>query len=90
MDRKKIILIAGGGHCKVVISVLGMSKEYEIAGIVDRSLKKGDKVSGVKVIGSDDDLADIRKTGIEYALITMGSVYDNSHRRRLFDLVVSA
>jgi len=86
MDKKKLILIGGGGHCKVVISILKKLKNYEITGIVD-NYKLNDSIKGIKVIGTDDDLEDIFKSGIKYALITVGSVKDNTKRYKLFNLV---
>jgi len=32
---KKIILIGGGGHCKVVIDTILSTNEFEIIGILD-------------------------------------------------------
>jgi len=85
MDKKKIVLIGGGGHCKVVISILKKLDNFEIVGIVD-NYKADSFISGIKIIGTDDDLKDIYKSGIRYALITVGSVKDNTKRCKLFNL----
>ena len=85
MVKKKIILIGGGGHCKVVISILKKLDNFEIAGIVD-NYKSESFISGIKIIGTDDDLKDIYKSGIHYALITVGSTKDNTKRYRLFNI----
>lgn len=85
MAKKKIILIGGGGHCKVVISILKKLDNFEIAGIVDIN-KAGSLVSGIKIIGADDDLRDIYKSGIHNALITVGSIKDNTKRYKLFNM----
>jgi len=85
MAKKKIILIGGGGHCKVVISILKKLDKFEIAGIVD-NYKSGSLISGIKIIGTDDDLRDIYKSGIHNALITVGSIKDNTKRYRLFKM----
>jgi len=55
MDKKRIALIGGGGHCKVVISILKKLDNFEIAGIVD-NYKVETLINGIKVIGTDDDL----------------------------------
>jgi UDP-perosamine 4-acetyltransferase len=86
MAKKKIVLIGGGGHCKVVISILKKLENFEIVGIVD-NYKAGSLISGIKIIGSDDDLKDIYKSGIHYALITVGSTKDNTKRYKLFNMV---
>ncbi len=85
MSKKKIVLIGGGGHCKVVISILKKLDNFEIEGIVD-NYKAGSLISGIKIIGTDNDLKDIHKSGINYALITVGSVRDNIKRYRLFNM----
>ena len=85
MAKKKIVLIGGGGHCKVVISILKKLDNFEIAGIVD-NYKAGSLISGIKIIGTDDDLRDIYKSGIDNALITVGSTKDNTKRYRLFKM----
>ena len=85
MAKKKIVLIGGGGHCKVVISILKKLDNFEIAGIVDIN-KAGSLISGIKIIGTDDDLKDIYKSGINNALITVGSIKDNTKRYRLFNI----
>jgi len=85
MAKKKIVLIGGGGHCKVVISILKKLDNFEIAGIVD-NYKSESFISGIKIIGTDDDLKDIYKSGIHNALITVGSIKDNTKRNRLFNM----
>jgi len=85
MAKKKIVLIGGGGHCKVVISILKKLDNFEIVGIVD-NYKADSFISGIKIIGTDDDLKDIYKSGIRHALITVGSVKDNTKRCKLFSL----
>ena len=86
MAKKKIVLIGGGGHCKVVISILKKLDTFEIVGIVD-NYKSESFISGIKIVGTDDDLRDIYKRGIHNALITVGSTEDNTKRYRLFNLV---
>ena len=85
MAKKNIVLIGGGGHCKVVISILKKINNFEIAGIVDIN-KTGSFISGIKIIGTDDDLRNIYKSGIHNALITVGSIKDNTKRYRLFNM----
>lgn len=86
MIKKKIILIGGGGHCKVVISQLEKLDKFEIAGIVDNYKPVGSSVMEVKVIGKDEDLENFYRKGIRCALIAVGSIKDNSKRHRLFDI----
>lgn len=85
MAKKKIVLIGGGGHCKVVISILKKLENFKIAGIVD-NYKADSFISGIKIIGTDDDLRDICKSGIHNALVTVGSIKDDTKRYRLFNM----
>lgn len=85
MDKKRVLLIGGGGHCKVVISQLKKLTEFEIVGIVDNYKPMDSLVSGIKVIGKDVDLKNFYEKGIKYALITVGSVKDNLKRAKLFE-----
>ncbi len=86
MAKKKIVLIGGGGHCKVVISILKKLDNFEIAGISD-NYQTGSLISGIKILGTDDDLKNIYKSGIHYTLITVGSIRDNAKRYELFNMV---
>jgi UDP-perosamine 4-acetyltransferase len=85
MAKKKIVLIGGGGHCKVVISILKKLNNFEIVGIVD-NYKADSSISGIKTIGTDNDLKDIYKSGIHNALITVGSTKYNTKRYTLFNM----
>ena len=83
---KKLVLIGGGGHCKSVIDVIEQQKTYEIVGIIDQKDKIGKQVLGYKIIGSDEDLKEIKKI-CEFALITIGHIHSLEPRKRLFDIV---
>jgi len=86
MAKKKVILIGGGGHCKVVISQLKKLGEFEITGIVDNYKPVGNSLMGIKVIAKDEDLSDLYRKGLRYALITVGSIRDNTKRCKLFNM----
>ncbi|MBN1405322.1 MAG: acetyltransferase [Candidatus Omnitrophica bacterium] len=81
--KNKIILIGGGGHCKVVIDAIDLSGKFDIYGIVDPALKKDSKVLGVTVIGKDDILPDIFKK-VKYAFITVGSIGNCEIRKKIY------
>lgn len=55
VQKKPLILIGGGGHCKSVIEV-AESAGYSILGILDRSEEIGKQVLDYKVIGIDADI----------------------------------
>jgi sugar O-acyltransferase (sialic acid O-acetyltransferase NeuD family) len=81
---KKILLVGGGGHCKAVIDVIEQEGKYQIAGIIDKQELLGTRVLGYEVIGCDDDL---ERLSLEYsfALVTVGHIYSNAIRVKLFN-----
>ncbi len=82
MNKPKLVLVGGGGHCKVIIDALRLTGKYQIAGIVDNKIRAGELL-GVKFIGGDDDLAAIYKQGCRYAFVSVGSVGACGPRQRL-------
>lgn len=83
--ERRIILIGGGGHAKVVIDAIQCGKKFKIWGIVDPALRKGNTVLGIPVIGNDSVLPKIFKEGIKYAFITVGSIGNCSIRKKIYD-----
>lgn len=87
--RKKIIIMGGGGHAKVIISMIKtLDLQYKIVGIIGLAHELGTKVSDVIVIGSDDQLPELFKTGINYACIGIGSVGNNDNRKMCYEKLI--
>lgn len=84
---KKILLIGAGGHSKSCIDVIEQHGIYQIAGIIDKDLKNGETVLGYPVIGTDQDLLDLR-TEYEYALVTVGQIKTPVLKIKLFNRLV--
>lgn len=80
---ERIVLLGGGGHCKVVIDAIRGAGNFRIAGIVERNGRRGTKVLGVPVIGTDRALAGLRKKGFRHCIITVGSIGDPAVRAAL-------
>lgn len=55
MDRRPLILVGGGGHCKSVIDV-AENAGYAILGVLDVPENVGKDVLAYKVLGTDDDI----------------------------------
>ncbi|NQT95551.1 MAG: acetyltransferase [Candidatus Omnitrophica bacterium] len=81
----KIILVGGGGHCKVVIDAIQKSGSFEIYGIADSSLPKDETVLGIKVLGDDTILEELLKDGIKYAFISVGSIGNCGVRKKIYE-----
>ena len=84
MDKKKVILVGGGGHCKSIIDAIKSLGEYTIAGIVDIEENIGKVIYGVTVIGKDEDLKLLYNRGVKYAFIAVGSIGDVEVREKLY------
>lgn len=82
----EIILIGGGGHARVVISILKRLPDYDIAGYVDKE-NKG-RILGVEYMGNDAILADIKNNHPDcHAVIALGSTDHRQvkTRKRLYE-----
>ncbi len=86
MSLKKLLLIGGGGHCRSVIDVIEKQGEYQIIGIVDLKEKIGHRILNYEIIGSDEDLPQLRSL-CEHALVTIGHIYNAEPRKRLYYLL---
>lgn len=68
---KKIVLIGGGGHSKVIIDIINSTNEYEIVGITEKNnITKS--VLDIPVLGDDSILEGLFNKGVEYAFISVG------------------
>src|SRR5208283_4873177 len=79
----EIVVVGGGGHAKVVISILWKLKHYSIIGYTD--LRDHGTVLGVSYLGSDRELA-ARATGPKKlnAVLAMGQVGLGKRRYELW------
>jgi sugar O-acyltransferase (sialic acid O-acetyltransferase NeuD family) len=84
--KQDILLVGGGGHCRSVIDVIEQESKYKIAGIIDKKELVGKDVLGYKIIGSDDDLANL-KDKFPHAIVTIGQIKSNEIRVKLFKLL---
>jgi len=78
--NNKIIVIGGGGHAKVLISILIKLKKYNIIGYTDNE-NKG-PILGVKYIGTDKVLNDYCKNlKVKNAVLGLGQIKSSQHRK---------
>ena len=84
MKKEPLILIGGGGHCRSCIDVIEAQDKFRIAGLVDKKEKLNKKVSGYKVIATDDDLNDLIKE-YKHFLITIGQIKTVDVRVKIFE-----
>ncbi|MFC2117991.1 acetyltransferase [Bacteroidota bacterium] len=84
INKKKIILIGGGGHCKSCIDVIEQEGQFEIAGIIDVPEKYGEKILGYPVIGNDENIEELSKKYQNF-FITIGQIKSSLLRKKLFE-----
>ena len=87
--KNKLILIGGGGHCQSVIDVVEATEKYEIVAIVDQAHKRGEKVSGYEITGTDDQLEQLVHPEVHF-LITVGQIGSSGVRYQLYQKVRQA
>jgi UDP-perosamine 4-acetyltransferase len=76
---KKVVVIGGGGHAKVVIDML-LVTGWSVVGYTDPNPVAGVEIAGVPCLGDDEALAGLAAAGIAWAHIALG---DNRQRSRL-------
>ncbi len=86
MNKPKLVLVGGGGHCKACIDVIELEGKYEIAGILDVNERIGQKILGYDIIGNDDEIPNLINDGVHF-LITVGHMGITSLRNHLFRLI---
>jgi len=74
----KIVIIGGGGHSKVIISILKRINNYEPIGYTDR-VDNGN-ILGIPYLGKDDRLKSLIKEGIQHAVLGIGQLRNYSMR----------
>ena len=79
----EIILIGVGGHTSSCIDVIELSRQYKIAGLVEKYHTNSQENHGYPIIGTDEDLPDLRQD-YEVALVTVGQIKSAASRVRLF------
>lgn len=89
-DPTAIIIYGGGGHSKSLIDLLRSLGDYRIAGVVDDSLKPGDKVMGLPVLGGGEALSRLYAQGVHLAINAVGGIGNLSVRLKVFQKLIQA
>lgn len=83
---KRIVLIGGGGHSKVVIDIIKSNYEFEIVGITDENFQVKE-VCNIPVLGDDSILEELFDKGVEYAFICIGISKNFDLRNKLYEKI---
>ncbi len=72
----KIFLFGASDHCRYTIDIIEQENKYEIAGIFDYKLKKGDAFYGYQILGYLDDLQEAaERLGVNSGIVAIGDNY---------------
>lgn len=89
-NRTDVVILGAGGHAKSVIEATNAGNTYNIRGLTTHKNYNGpSKVLDCPVLGDDSCLPELVCNGLQKFIVGIGSVGDNSARKRLFDLGVS-
>jgi len=81
-----LIGLGAGGHARVVIEILRLAGGFDIVGLLDASEDlHGTELLGIKILGNDSLLEDLRASGVTHAFIGLGTVRDITPRLRVFE-----
>ncbi len=83
--REKIIVIGGGGHAKVIISILKKIEKFELLGFTDKERKK--EILSIPYLGTDDVLKDYYSKEVKNAVIGLGQIKSSVVRRKIVNFV---
>lgn len=89
MEKRKIILVGGGGHCKSCIDVIEREDKFVIAGILDKESLTGEKILGYPILGSDELIAKFAKENYCF-LITVGQIKSSVIREKIYKSIKKA
>ena len=80
-----MIIVGAGGHGRVVLDILRQANENKPVGFLDNNTElHGRRIDGLPVLGSIEELPELRKRGITGATIAIG---DNGTRRAVGDTI---
>lgn len=89
MKKNYCVIIGGGGHSKVLIETVFLQKKYIPKYILDPNKELwGKEIFGIKVLGPDDELGDLKKKGIDYFVVGVGSIKDNLKRKEIYEKAI--
>jgi len=85
-NKKSLILLGAGGHCRSCIDVIEQQGVMKIGGVLDSEERVGEHILGYPIVASDDALHDLARL-YSYAFITIGQLRTVERRVELFDMI---
>lgn len=82
--KERLIILGCGGHAKSMADSIEAAGSYEIAGFVDRIYDASFRYKGYGMLGNDEKLEEIYRSGIHYACIGVGYLGKGHVREKLY------
>lgn len=83
-DPCKVIIYGGGGLSKMIIETVRVLGCYQIVGVIDDHMKKGEDIIGSPVLGGAEILNDLYHQGIRMAVNSVGGIGNYQVRLKVF------
>lgn len=80
-SKSKIVVIGGGGHAKVIISILKKLDQFEVFGYIDQTDKGA--ILDIPYLGTDDTASNLFSNNINTAVLGIGQLKDSSLRKKV-------
>jgi UDP-N-acetylbacillosamine N-acetyltransferase len=73
--RKKVVIWGASGHALVVVDILRLGGEFEIAGFIDdlNPELQGQLFAGLPILGGAEQLTGLRDRGVTHAILAFGN-----------------
>lgn len=84
---QEVVIWGAGGHAKVMVDILREGRrDLHIRGVVDDSATQG--ILGLPLLGNSNKLGELKINGVNYGVLGVGAVTNNSLRVELFQKMV--
>lgn len=84
-DVRGVVGVGAGGHAVALVEILQGDPTYELVGLTDiRADLWGTKVLGLPVLGGDEVLPELRRKGVAWAFVGVGTTGDAGPRQAIF------
>lgn len=82
---RSLLIWGASGHAKVIVDIVRLSSQYEVIGFIDDLNAPTERgvICGAPILGTREQLLEIRKQGVEHILIAVG---DNQTRKTLAEV----
>lgn len=88
VTENSLVVHGAGGHSRMCLDILYLTKEHDIIGIADSIKSYGDTVFKTPVLGPESLLKELFALGVKKAVLGIGNVLDNQVRVRLYQNLI--